>query len=658
MDRGNKNNLVPNEERTPEQRRKNAQKAGRASGEVRREKKSAREVAKMVLGGTIPLNNIKELVANMGLPESDMNVQAAIVAGQAMAAVKGNTRAGEWVMSLIGDADKEDKLIKYAGLPARIIGREWADINRDIDNRKYRFYDFKGGRGSLKSTFAALKLVDQIMLNDVFCALAVRQLKEGLKDSVYSQIIWAIDELGLTEQFHCTKSPMEIIRKETGQVIYFRGADQPMKIKSLRPPKGMYIGVVWFEEADQIKGLDAYNDILQSAMRGGNDTLVFRSYNVPRSQAHFINRDALTVNPARIIHHSHFKNVPAEWLGQGFYDLAESIRATNPMAYRHMYDGEAVGNGASVFENVKIDPIPQEAVDKFAKIYCGLDWGYFPDPLAFVVMSYDSAQRKLYIYDELFRHKTGNKELALLLQKYKDYKIIADSAEPKSIQDMKTEGYIMYGAKKGPGSVDYGIKWLASLSEIVIDPKRCPNTAREFREYEYERDSSGNIISGYPDADNHCVTGDTIVNTVDGDFRIDELVGKTGDLYCYDTENECRAIGKYGDVRKTGNGVDVFEIELEDGRVIHATDYHPILTDNGWQLLKDLEEGDNIIDICCIANYAKIANIRYIGKQDVYNMEVGNYHCFSVNGGLIVHNCIDSTRYALEEVSKRGIQFA
>ena len=404
------------------------------------------------------------------------------------------------------EQENDDESAKgYNSLPARVIGRAYVDINRSIDNREYVNYDFKGGRGSLKSSYCALKLIDLLMSNDEFCALAIRQVKDTMKDSIYSQIVWAIDELELTDEFRCTKNPMEIKRKKTGQIIYFRGADDPMKIKSLKPPKGKFIGCIWIEEADQLHGEEALRNILQSAMRGGDDCVVFRSYNTPISQMHFINKEALIVNPARIIHHSYYYDAPPEWLGKPFFDMAVNIKETNERVYRHEYLGEATGTGANVFENVKTRIITDEEINRFDKIYCGLDFGYYPDPAAFVACYYHSARRALYIFEELKRFKTGNAELAKLLEKWIQTKIVADSAEPKSIDDLRKAGLIVYGAKKGAGSVEYGMKWLASLNAIVIDNNRCPEAANEFLSYEYERTKDGEIISGYPDRNNHFI---------------------------------------------------------------------------------------------------------------------------------------------------------
>ena len=499
-------NLRPQNKRTKDEQKNIAKKGGIKSGEIRRQKSAARDVAKMILSGKIPMPGAKTLVADIGIPETEMNLQAAILAGQAVEAIKGNTRAAEYLINLTGESENlQDESAAYKGLPARVLGREWVDINRDIDERRHRKYDFKGGRGSLKSSFCGLKLIDLIMTNPNFCGLAIRQLKDNLKDSVYSQVTWAIDELGLSSEFKCTTSPMQIKRNRTGQIIYFRGMDDPMKLKSIKTPRGTHIGVVWLEEADQLHGSETMRSILQSAMRGGDDCTVFRSYNTPRSQMHFINVEERQDDPKRLIHHSHFLNAPREWLGEAFYELAAHTKKVNRTAYKHEYDGLAVGNGANVFENVKSRSITDKEIATFDRCYYGLDWGWFPDPNHFVEMYFNAARQKLYIFGEIRRHKTSNEDMAALLEPWKGCRITADSAEPKSIDDFRSYGFDMRGAIKGPGSVEYSMKWLASLSEIIIDPDRCPHTHEEFITYELERDKDGNIVTGYPDRDNHAI---------------------------------------------------------------------------------------------------------------------------------------------------------
>ena len=398
---------------------------------------------------------------------------------------------------------------RYAGLPANAIGRAYIDVNRDIDSRRHRQYDFKGGRGSLKSSFCALKLIDLVMTNPKFCAIAVRQVKDTLRESVYNQIVWAIEELGLEDEFYCTVSPMAIRRVSTGQVIYFRGADNPMKIKSIRPPNDMYIGVCWFEEADQLDSEEDFRNILQSVIRGGEEAIILRSYNTPRSREHYINVEAMEPDAKTLVHHSYYYDAPREWLGEPFFEMAEELKRTNERAYRHEYLGEATGSGGNVFENIVHETITNEQIKNFDRVLNGVDWGFYPDPWAFVRCHFHSGSQTLYIFDEEKEYKKGNSETAGILKAKgvsPKEEIIADSAEPKSVKDYQDYGLPhTRGADKGIGSVDYSMKWLQSLSSVVIDKNRCPNTYQEFVSYEYDRNKNGEVISGYPDRNNHFI---------------------------------------------------------------------------------------------------------------------------------------------------------
>lgn len=399
-------------------------------------------------------------------------------------------------------------------IPAKDIASHFVDINRMIDNRSYREYMLEGGRGSIKSSFISLKLIELLENNPHMCAVVLRKVKDTLKDSVFSQLEWAIDTLSETyphikDDYKLTKSPMEITKLSTGQKIYFRGADDYGKIKSLKPPKNMYIGITWYEEFDQFAGMNEVRKINQSLIRGGDDFVQFYSYNTPASTQHFVNVEKRIPKDTRLVHRSDYRTVPREWLGQAFIDEAEFIKTTNDRIYRNEYLGEETGSGGNVFENVELREITDEEINTFDYLYQGLDFGWFPDPLAWTKMCYNSSQRTLYIFDEFVVNKMSNADVWEYLKTNKgvtnDDLIIADSAENKSIGDFKSYGAFMKGAEKGPGSVDYSMKWLASLVKIVIDPRRCPTSAQEFSTYEFQQDKDGNFISGYVDENNHCI---------------------------------------------------------------------------------------------------------------------------------------------------------
>ena len=336
-------------------------------------------------------------------------------------------------------------------------------------------------------------------------ACAFRKIGNTIRDSLFTQYIWAIDKLGMADLWKSQVSPMELIYKPTGQKIMFRGTDDPMKLKSIKAPFG-YIGITHFEEKDQFAGRKEIRTILQSTMRGGQVFWNFESYNPPITRDNWANLDSQEVRADRLCHRSTYLQAPAEWLGEQFLAEAEYVKQTNEREYRHEYLGEAVGSGGEVFENLEIREITDEEIEHFDRVRNGLDWGYYPDPFAFNRMQYDASQRTLYIFDEVTAHNQGNRETAdrlIARGLTREDRITADSAEPKSIADYNKFGLSCVGAQKGPGSVEYSMKWLQQLNRIVIDPRRCPDTAREFTKYEYERTRDGEIISGYPDRDNH-----------------------------------------------------------------------------------------------------------------------------------------------------------
>lgn len=268
-----------------------------------------------------------------------------------------------------------------------------------------------------------------------------------------------------------------------------------------------YIGALWLEELDQFDGPEQVRNVEQSILRGGPFSITFKSFNPPATARSWANRYAREPRPGKLVHHSTYKTTPAAWLGPRFLADAEHLEKTNPTAYRHEYLGEVVGSGTAVFENLRLQPIPEEQRRSFDRQLHGVDWGWYPDPWAYNAVQYDAARSTLYIFDELTRLRTSNRDTAqLLLQRGltgTDY-IIADSAEPKSEGDYRAFGLSCRAAQKGPGSVEAGMKWLQSLAGIVIDPQQCPDTAREFSEYEYERDPrSGEVLPGYPDLNNH-----------------------------------------------------------------------------------------------------------------------------------------------------------
>ncbi len=387
----------------------------------------------------------------------------------------------------------------------KLIAPSFFDLAYDIMEHRHTYYTLAGGRGSTKSSFAALMVVLLLMTHKDCHALVMRKVDKTIGRSVFPQIQWAVHALGQDAYFHMSVSPHQMTYLPTGQRIYFSGVDDPQKIKSIKPPFG-YIGIVFLEELDQFAGPEEIRNINQSLMRGGPVFWEIGAYNPPKSQNSWVNEEALVEAPDKQFHHSTYLDVPRSWLGDVFFEAAETLKARNETAYRHEYLGEVTGTGGAVFENVSDMRMSDELIGNFDRLYFGLDFGFAVDPLAFVACHYDAKHEDIYIFDEIYQQKLLNRQAAeKIAAKAGRHRILADSAEPKSIAEMQSYGLRISGAKKGPDSVEHGIKWLQDRGHIYIDKRRAPNTYREFITYEYEKNRQGQFVSAYPDKDNHAI---------------------------------------------------------------------------------------------------------------------------------------------------------
>lgn len=404
------------------------------------------------------------------------------------------------------------------------------EILEEVLSHKYTHYVFPGGRGSTKSSFTGGICIPLLMMNyPNIHAVCFRKIGNTIQKSIFAQVVWGIYQLGVEALFKIPKTyATPIVYKPTGQQIIFMGLDDPDKVKSIKLPFG-YIGITWFEELDQFAGPKELRKVLQSTMRGGKLFWDFRTFNPPISKNNWANEYAEECEIQRphdtVVIRNTYLDVPEDWLGEQFIIEAEELKRINPRAYEHEYMGHAIGTGGDVFPNVEdmdmevlvsrtdaygnvIDKAPMWKT--FSNIYNGIDWGFAIDPFRFVRVHFDKTRLDLYIFTEYSSVKCRNQEVFEEL--YENQKLLkkselvtADSAEPKSIADFKAYGAWIRPANKGPDSVRYGIKWLQGLRHIYIDKRRCPETYREFIQYEYEQDKDGNFISAYPDENNHSI---------------------------------------------------------------------------------------------------------------------------------------------------------
>jgi len=367
----------------------------------------------------------------------------------------------------------------------------------------------KGGRNSGKSTTTAIWIIKQLMQKPIN-ALVVRKVERTLRDSVFEQLKEAIKILNVDSEWSERVSPLSLTHTPSGARIIFRGADDTAKMKSIKTSK-YPIAVLWIEELAEFKTEDEVGVIVNSVIRAELDPglkyTVIMTYNPPKRKQNWVNKKYNTQfqNKNVYVHHSDYRDNP--FVSKAFIEEAEHVKETNEHKYKWVFLGEPIGGGVVPFNNLVFRRITDDEIKQYDNIRQGIDWGYAADPFAFGRMHLDKKRRKLYFLDELYGVKLSNAYVAdwIKAKGYHNDTCIADSAEPKSIDDLSARGISIVGAKKGPGSVESGEKWLDELEEIVIDYQRTPNAAREFENIDYQIDKDGEIKSKLEDKDNHLI---------------------------------------------------------------------------------------------------------------------------------------------------------
>lgn len=392
---------------------------------------------------------------------------------------------------------------------SEIINENFYEFWKTINSNKYLFHVLKGGRASAKSTHIAIWLVLALMKYPVTC-LCVRKVGNTLAESVFEQLKEAIDILNVGHVWKVQKSPLQLVYIPRGNKFIFRGADDPAKIKSIKMSK-FPIAFVWFEELAEFKTEDEVSTIVNSVLRAelppGLSYKVIYSYNPPKRKQSWVNKKFETqfIPDNTYIHHSTYLDNPH--ISKAFIEEAEEVKKKNEFKYRWEYLGEPIGSGVVPFSNLVFRSITDEEIKSFDNIRQGNDFGYATDPMAFVRLHYDKKKRIIYFIDEIYGVKMSIRELATKIKekRYNDVPITCDSAEPRSIAELRERGIKALKAKKGPGSIEFGENWLDDLEAIVIDNKRTPNVAKEFENIDYQTDKDGNIRPKLEDKDNHSI---------------------------------------------------------------------------------------------------------------------------------------------------------
>lgn len=375
-------------------------------------------------------------------------------------------------------------------------------------NYKGRYRVVKGSRASKKSTTTAMNMIYRIMKYPDSNALVVRKTYRTLKDSCFNQLKWAIHRLKVDRYWKTTTSPLELVYLPTGQKILFRGMDDPLKITSVTVEKG-YLCFLWIEEAYEIMD-EASFDTLDESIRGEVPDYLFKqitlSFN-PWNERHWIKGRFFDVKNDDDILAITTNYKCNEWLEESDRKVFERMKKNNPRRYQVAGLGNWGIVDGLVYENWKEYKFDLADVNMYQSFF-GLDYGYVNDPTAFVVGFINLKDKKIYIYDEFYQKAMTNEHIAKKIKDmgYAKEKIIADSAEPKSNDRLRTLGLTrVQGAKKGKDSIMNGISFLQEF-EILIHP-RCVNTLTEISNYQWDKDKFNNQLNKPIDEFNHILDG-------------------------------------------------------------------------------------------------------------------------------------------------------
>lgn len=369
------------------------------------------------------------------------------------------------------------------------VGKNYADFW----NTRKRYRVCKGSRGSKKSKTTALNMIHRIMEYPLANGLCVRRYSNTLRDSVFSDLKWAIHKLGLDPFFECTVSPMQIVRKSTGQKILFRGLDDGLKITSISVDYGV-LCFVWIEEAYEISNEDDFNK-LDMSIRGKVPDGYFKQITLtfnPWSATSWLKPRFFDVEDDDIFTKTTTWKCN-EWLDEADRNIFLKMQQNNPRRYRIEGDGEwGIAEGL-IYTNVVFEDFDIDAVRAIPGIKSafGLDFG-FTDPNAFVCMMIDNTNMVIYVFDEWYKTGVTNKIIAQAIKDkgYGGQKIICDSAEPKSIAELQEEGIKAEASRKGKDSVNHGIQ-LVQNYKIVVHERNCPEFKKEIQNYCWAKDKDG-----------------------------------------------------------------------------------------------------------------------------------------------------------------------
>jgi phage terminase large subunit len=386
----------------------------------------------------------------------------------------------------------------------QVVGKGY----RSFWNFKGRYRVVKGGRGSKKSVTSALSIITNMMELPLSNTLVVRKTFNTHKDSTWAQLKWASRRLGVAHLWHFKKSPLEAIYRPTGQKILFRGLDDPMSITSITVDVG-YLCFCWFEEAYQVLKEDDF-DKVDMSIRGRVPEGYFKQITIsfnPWNEKTWLKRRFFDPvdDPDILAITTTYRN--NEFLDDADKKRFEWMKENRPKRYKVEGDGEwGIAEGA-IYEDWREEEFDKDEISRLPgyKAIFGLDFGYTNDPSALVAALVNKEKKKLYIFDEHYEHAMKNNDIAAMVTRkgYAKERIVADSSEPKSIDEIRGHGVNrIRGAEKGGDSVNVGIQYLQQY-EIIVHKFNCPNVSMELTSYVWDQDKSGRFLKRPVDDFNH-----------------------------------------------------------------------------------------------------------------------------------------------------------
>lgn len=372
-------------------------------------------------------------------------------------------------------------------------------------NHKGRYRVCKGSRASKKSKTTALWYILNMMRMPEANLLVIRKTFRTLKDSCFTELHWAAKRLQVEHLWDFTKNPLEATYKPTGQKIYFRGLDDPLKVTSVTVDTGCLCWM-WIEEAYEIMN-EADFDVLDESIRGEVPEGLFKQITLtfnPWNEHHWLKKRFFD-NPDENTLAMTTNYMCNEWLDAADIKVFEDMKKRNPRRYAVAgLGGWGIVDGL-VYENWKEEAFDIDEVRNRPDVVSafGLDFGYTNDPSALFCGLLDLKAKRLFVFDEMYEKGLSNKKIAdnISGMGYGKERITADSAEPKSIDELRSLGLRVKGAAKGKDSVKNGIQWVQDL-EIIVHP-RCVNFLTEISNYTWDTDKFGNKLNAPIDDFNH-----------------------------------------------------------------------------------------------------------------------------------------------------------